>query len=114
MAKNYLENTSKCFYTNHLKTNKLHHLNIMHVFHITPTLLSQLSAMEFAVWVTNRTKVLVIPGDLYLQSTASSHGLVCVQGGAQLFAEEFADSLFNCGDSGGTSHNLHCIDIFFF
>lgn len=55
----------------------------------------------------------VMTGQLYLQSTASGHGLICVQGGAQLFAEEFADSLFDGGDSGGTANNLHCIDIFF-
>lgn len=53
-------------------------------------------------------------GELYLQSAASSHGLVCVQGGAQLLAEEFADSLFDCGHSGGAAHDLHCIDVFLF
>lgn len=58
--------------------------------------------------------MLVITGELYLQSTASGHGLICVQGGAQLFAKEFADSLFDGGDSGGTADNLHCIDIFLF
>lgn len=53
-------------------------------------------------------------GELYLQSTASGHGLVCVQSGAQLFAEDFANSFFDSRDSGGSSDNLHCIDIFFF
>lgn len=58
--------------------------------------------------------MLVVASELYLQSTAPGHSLVCVQGGAQLFAEEFADSLFEGGDSGGAAHNLHCIDVFLF
>lgn len=69
---------------------------------------------ESAVRVADGTKVLVMTGELYLQSTASGHGLVRIQGGAQLFAEEFADSLFDAGDSGGTANNLHCIDILLF
>lgn len=59
-------------------------------------------------------KCLVVTGELHLQSAASGHSLVCIQGGAQLFAEELADSLFNGGDSGGRTHNLHCIDILLF
>lgn len=53
-------------------------------------------------------------GELYLQGTASGHGLICVQSGAQLFAEDFADSLFDGRDSGGPADDLHCIDIFLF
>lgn len=53
-------------------------------------------------------------GELYLQGAASCHSFIRIQGGAELFAKEFADSLFDGGDSGGTANNLHCIDIFFF
>lgn len=74
-------------------------------------LLSQLPASESAVCVTDKTKVWVATGELYLQSTASGHGLIGIQGGAQLFAEEFADSLFQRGDSGGAAHDLNCIDV---
>lgn len=52
--------------------------------------------------------------DPYLQCAASGHGLVCIQSGAQLFAKEFANSLFNGRDSGGTTDYLNCVDIFFF
>lgn len=51
-------------------------------------------------------------GEPYLQSAASGHGLVRVQRGAQLLAEEFADSLFDGRDSGGPAHNLQRIDVF--
>lgn len=50
---------------------------------------------------------------LYLECAASGHGFICIQSGAQLFAEELADSLFDGGDSGGPTHNLYSIDIFF-
>ncbi len=53
-------------------------------------------------------------GVLYLQSAASGHSLVRIQGGAQLFAKEFADSLLDAGDSGSTAHYLHCVDILLF
>lgn len=56
----------------------------------------------------------IMTGELYLQSAASGNSLVCVQGGAQLFAEELADSLLDGGDSGGTAHDLHCINVFLF
>lgn len=56
--------------------------------------------------------MLVMTGELYLQCTASSYGLIRIQGGAQLLAKEFADSLFDGRDSGGTPDDLHCIDIF--
>lgn len=49
-----------------------------------------------------------------LQCTASGHSLVCIQGSAQLFAKELADSLFDGGNSGGTADNLHCIDVLLF
>lgn len=78
------------------------------------SLLSQLAERESVLCITNRTSVLVAEGDLYLQSTASGHGLVRVQGGAQLFAEEFADSLLDGRDSGGTTDDLHCVDVFLF
>ena len=64
------------------------------------------------IWIF--PKCLVVTGELHLQSAASGHSLVCIQGGAQLFAEELADTFFNGGDSGGRTHNLHCIDILLF
>lgn len=60
---------------------------------------------KYYIWMTS---------DPYLQGAASGHGLVCIQSGAQLFAKEFGNSLFNSRDSGGTADYLNCIDILFF
>lgn len=50
----------------------------------------------------------------YLQSTTPGHRLICIEGGAQLFAKEFADPLLDSWNSGGSAHNLHGIEVFLF
>lgn len=47
----------------------------------------------------------------HLKCTASSDSFVCIEGGADVFAEEPADSLFDRWDSCGSSNYLHCIDV---
>lgn len=42
-----------------------------------------------------------------LKGASSGHGLIGIQGRAQFLPEEFADSLFNCWDSGSASNDFH-------
>lgn len=47
----------------------------------------------------------------HLKSTASSNSFVCIESGADIFAEKPADSLFDSRDSHGSSNNLHRINV---
>lgn len=47
----------------------------------------------------------------HLKGTASSDGFICIEGGADVFAEKPADSFFDSWDSCGSSDYLHCIDV---
>lgn len=47
----------------------------------------------------------------HLKGTASSNSFVCIEGGADVFAEKPADSLFDRRGSRGSSDYLHSIDV---
>ena len=50
-------------------------------------------------------------GESHLKCTASGDSFVCVERGADVFAEELADSLFDGRASRRTSDYLYCIDV---
>lgn len=49
--------------------------------------------------------------DNHLKCTTSSDGFICIEGGADVFAEKPADSLFDCWSSCRSSNYLHSVDI---
>ena len=67
--------------------------------------------LQYVCTVNLGNKLSVLEENLYLKCTASSDSFVCVQCGADVFAEEFGDPLFNSWHSRSSSNYLHCIDI---
>lgn len=63
---------------------------------------------DFKTW---RHYPLASRGERHLKCTASGDSFVCVERGADVFAEELADSLFDGGASRRASHYLYCIDV---
>ncbi len=54
----------------------------------------------------------VLSGEVsHLKCAASGDRFVCIERGADVFAEKLADSLFDRWDSRGSSNNLHSVDV---
>ena len=51
---------------------------------------------------------------LYLQSTASSYGFICIQCSTDIFTKEFSNPLFDSRNASCSSYNLYSSHIFHF
>lgn len=66
----------------------------------------------FVLFFTNHLKVWIETGsDNHLKCTTSSDSFICIEGGADVFAEKPADSLFDSWDSCRSSNYLHSVDV---
>lgn len=59
----------------------------------------------------NKKKLSVSREESHLKCTASSDSFICIERGADVFAEKLGDSLFDSWASCGSSNYLHSIDI---
>lgn len=60
---------------------------------------------------TGKHDPLVSGNEPYLECTASGDRFVCIERGADVFAEKLCDPLFDRWDSCGSSNYLHSVDI---
>lgn len=70
-----------------------------------------LTAKGLVLFLNYLTFELKLGSDNHLKGTASSDGFICIEGGADVFAEKPADSLFDSWNSCRSSNYLYSVDV---